>query len=147
MPKTISRWKLTFDPGGAAVVLVDFGQKLDDDLRFPLRKGVEEVRLVRAAAPLLRNTGNHAVGIRIGVYQDESTDKAARAAVLTSLIAAAGYGVKPLRVEIDDHAAGYWQFASCAVTEHEPARHIEAPAARWLRVYQLTCAGLSYTAI
>lgn len=145
MPGEYSQWKLTFDPSGSPKVLVDFNQKLAGDLKFPQRNGLDVVPSPDSGWPLLLATGNSSVIIAVEVFADESTDKAARAALLNSLIATAGYGVKPLKIEVAGYSDRYWTFASCGIAEYDAQRALSAPTARNLKGYKLTCAGLSYT--
>lgn len=141
-----SKWKLTLDPAGTPKVLLNFGDKIDDELSFPTKLGLEVVDLTDSAVPFLRPNGNNVVEISWKVYSDVSTDVLSRADVLDSLIAVLAYTRKPLRIEIDGVTTGYWQFANAFVTEFEPTRHLSSPAARAGKSYSATCVGLTYTA-
>lgn len=140
---TRSRWKLTWDPAGTPIVLLDFDEMIADEPRWPMSRGTETVPLADSLVPFLRASGNHSVQIGFEVARTETLDATARQRVLESLIAAASMAKKPLRVEIQGISDRYWQFSQCLVTEHNPARHIPAPGSRHLRGWTLVCAGLA----
>lgn len=139
----LSNWKLTFDPAGTPRVLLDFGQKMVQELRWPVRRGLEVVDIAEAAAPFLRVTGNAVVALSFEVFADEATDALSRRALLEGLIAVAALGKRPLRVEIAGISGTYWQFANAAISEHEPARHLTAPTARASLKYNIQATGLT----
>ena len=141
-----SKWKLTLDPAGTPKVLLNFGDKIDQELTFPLKLGLEVVDLVDSQDPFLRPSGNNKVEMSWTVYSDEDTDVESRVAVMNSLIAVMAYTRKPLRIEIDGFTDGYWQFANAFVNEFEPSRHLQSPKARAAKIYNATCTGLTYTA-
>ena len=76
--KLSSNWRIVHDPSGSPLVLLGRGQWMEGELQFPLRRGLDIVPLVEAAAPMLRPTGNAAVELRLTTYQDYATDTAAR---------------------------------------------------------------------
>lgn len=139
----LSNWKLTYDPAGTPLVLLDVGWKVAGELRFPLKRGLEVVDLAEAAAPFLRPAGNSVVTIQFEVFKDESLDKTARQAVMESLIAVNALGKKPLRIEISGITDRYWQFSNAYLHEHNPARYLEAPVARRVLGYTITATGLT----
>lgn len=141
-----SNWKLTLDPSGTPKVLLNFGDKIDEELSFPLKLGLEVVDLTDSPAPFLRPTKNNTVEISWTVYSDQATDKDSRVEVMNSLIAVMAYTRKPLRIEVSGHSAGYWQFANAFIKEFEPRRHLNSPIARAAKIYSATCTGLTYTA-
>jgi len=139
----LSNWKLTFDPAGTPLVLLDYGAKIAGELRFPLRRGLEVVDLVGASEPFLRATGNSVVSLQFEVFKDETLDKTARQSVMESLIAVNMRTRKPLKIQVYGITDRYWQFANAYVNEHNPGRYLEAPTARLVKGYTITCTGLA----
>lgn len=143
---TTSNWKITWDPAGTPLVLVDFGQKLLSEPVFSLAQGEEPVTLVDSAAPFLRPCGNAVVNITLETAADAASDALARAAIMRAIIATAT-SRKPLRVEASGYTTGYWQFAAAVVTSLAPQRHMETPAARHTAAWQITATGLTETTL
>lgn len=120
---TSSQWRLTYDPAGAATVLVDFDTMLEsDELEPQLDKTVEVVQLVDAAAPFLRVGKNAVVNFSVRVISEATTDADSRAAMLDSLIDAQDATKKPLRIEVAGITNAYWQFANATAKSHKPRR-------------------------
>lgn len=143
MPLLSSNWKLTYDPAGAAVVLLDFAQLIADEPRWSVVKGLEQVALPGGSAPFLRPSGNAVFQVGFETYQDESLDRIARVRVMTSLMDVAELGRKPLRVEIYEQTDRYYQFASAYVTQHDPGRYMQASKARMFKGWTIVATGLS----
>ncbi len=141
--KLASNWKITFDPAGAATVLLAFGDDIEGEPRFPLGRGLEIVTLPGAAAPFLRPTGNSSVRLQINVYTSKTTDALARAAVLDSLIAIDATTRKPTKIEVAGLSTSYWIFAESYIQEHTPARELDAPEAGLVKSYTIVATGLS----
>ena len=80
-----SNWKLTFDPAGTPLVILDYGADIDSELRLPLAKGVEAVDLPGSGVPFLRVLGNNRYAIKFRVFTPTSVDTTARAAMMDSL--------------------------------------------------------------
>ena len=141
-----SNFKLTYDPAGAATVILDYGDRIGDELEFALAKSVETVQLIDAAAPFLRVAQNAVTTFSIVRATDKPTDKEARAAMLDSLIAAQAASKKPLKIEVNGYTDGrYWQFATATVTAHKPKRYLETPAARWQQTTDIVATVLTYS--
>jgi len=143
-----SAWKLTYDPSGTPQVLVDYGQLIDDELDAALKKAVEVVSLVDAAAPFIRVGKNAVVNFSVRVLlETAATDTAARVAVLNSLVAAQTATRKPLRIEVSGHTTDYWQFANATVEGHTPRRHLDSPFPATLTQWDIVATGLTKTAV
>ena len=140
-----SCYKLTYDPAGAATVILAFGDRIDAEPEFGLEKSVEVIGLVDAAAPFIRIGKNAVVNFSITRALDAATDTEARAAVLDSLIAAAAATKKPLKIEVNGYTDRYWQFANATVKTHKPRRYLESYVARWVQTYDIVATGLAYT--
>jgi len=138
-----SNWKFTFDPAGAALVWLDYGQLIADEPRWSLAKGLEQVPLPGGSAPFLRPSGNSVFQVAFETYQDETLDRIARVRVLESLMDVADLGRKPLRVQIADQTDRYYQFASAYVTQHDPGRFMESAKARMFKGWTIVATGLS----
>lgn len=139
--KVSSNWKLTFDPAGVPRVLLNYGDQMEGELRFPLRKSLEVVSLAEAAAPFLRLGAEAVVSFSFTVYSTAASDLLARRECLESLVAIAPLVRKPLRVEIAGTGT-YWQFSNCAIAEHETGRELHGSLAKLIKTYQITATGL-----
>lgn len=137
----ISNWKLTL---GSEVIL-DIGQEMADELKFPQRNGLEVVPTPDSAWPLLLDTRNSAVTLKVQAYVTPADDKTARAAVLDSLVTRAAETISTLKMEVAGYTDRYWTAAQCRATEFEPEVVVTARGPRVLRTFSLTCAGLSRT--
>ena len=147
--KVASIYKLTFDPASTALVLLDYGDYLEEEIKWPLQRGVEVIPLVDSAAPFLRSTGNAFVTLNLARYQTVAAysaiaaDLAARETTLDKLISIAAATQKILRVQLQGFTDHYWEFAACVISGLETTRYLEAPVARVFSNVSLTCAGLS----
>ena len=141
-----SCYKLTYDPAGAATVILDYGDRIADELEPELSKLVEIVPLIDAPAPFIRIGKNASTTLTIVRATDAPSDKEARAAILDSIIAAQTATKKPLKIEVYGYTDRYWQFAAASITNHKPKRVLETSAARWQRTSVIVATGLTYTA-
>lgn len=81
-----SNWKITFDHAGAVpLVLLDFGDKIENELPYEWRHGVEVVDLAAASQPFIRGSGNATTRLQFTVYRSALDDESARAAVLNAV--------------------------------------------------------------
>lgn len=142
-----STWKLTLDPAGTPVVLLDYDQELAEDLSWPFKRGSEVVTLEDNSAVFLRDRKAHVYTLGFTVFKDESTDAAARRGIMTGLIAAAAMTKKPLKVEALGVTDVYWLFSSCLVTDHDPQSVVLFPLPRIQRAYRITATGLSQVTV
>ena len=138
-----SNWKLTFDPAGTPLVLLAIGDEMAEEIRWPLKKGMELVNLLDSANPFLRATGNNSFSIRLEVFADESGDAMARRKIMESLLAVAALGKKPLKIEAAGVTDRYWLAAAAVITDYDPAILIDFPGARATKVYAITMASLT----
>lgn len=143
MAKISSNWRLRFDPAGADVVLLAYGDMVEGELKFPWARPLETVPLVDAAAPFLRLSKNSKLVLSFAVYKAHASDAAARQAVMESLLAIDALVKKPLRIEISGISDRYWQFANAAVSEHEPAMDVNPARPRTVRSYNITVTGMT----
>jgi hypothetical protein len=142
-----STWKLTLDPAGTTVVLLDYDQELAEDLSWSFQRGTEVVTLEESAAVFLRDKKSHVYSLGFTVFSDESTDSDSRRAIMVGLIAASALTKKPLKVEAMGVTDVYWIFSSCIVTDHDPQSVIPFPLPRIQRVYRITATGLSQVTV
>lgn len=128
---------------GTGTVILNYGDEIAAEPRWPLRKGLEVIALVDAANSYLRPTGGNVHTIQLDVFADEALDATARQSIMASLINAAGLGKAALVIEIYGITDRYWSFASAAVTDHTPARIIDAATARLVKTWSITAATLT----
>ena len=140
-----SCYKLTYDPAGTPVVLLNYGDKIEAELEFPLEKSVEVVQLVDSAAPFVRVSKNAVVNVSLGRALDAASDKEARAAVLAALILAQTATKKPLKIEVLGYSDRYWTFANATLKSSKVRRYLNTPQARWVQTFDFICTGLIQT--
>jgi hypothetical protein len=139
----VSNWKLTLDPAGTPLVLINIGDKLEEELSIGLSRLIDVIPLVRGTAPLIRNRGNAVTQLSYAIYQDAASDAVSRQDLLTSLITSLSADPKPLKVEISTITDRYWQFASAIISDVTPLRYIPAKNPRRLTRYSITATSLS----
>jgi hypothetical protein len=146
MPLHISILKLTFDPSGSALVLLDYGSAMPDGpLHFPQRNPASVENTPDSAYPLILDGLNSAFTIKFSVAADGAASPAeSMRLVLDSLIAIGARGVKPLKIEVQGISGHHWLVAQCKITDHEPWNEPVKSTARTMKQYTLTCAGISY---
>ena len=143
--KIASNWKLRFDPAGDNIVILDFGQYVDQEFPWKLAMNCDVVPIVDGAAPFLRKGGNAVVTLEFKTYSALAYDKYARRDMMRSLMDIAALGKKPLRVEVYDLPDRYWQFAQCVISTAAPRREVEATKARWEQSYSIVATNLTQT--
>jgi hypothetical protein len=140
-----SVWKITFNPGGSAVVLVDYDDLIDQELGISLAAACEVIEPVDSANAYFRDGQTRTFTTSIKVYKTETLDVDARVAAMNSLLAAASYTKAPLRIQINGFSGHYWQFSSAFIKGHAPLREILSGRARWSKVWDIVATGMSYT--
>ena len=140
--KIYSRWRLTFDPGGIALVILQFGDYLEAELEPALSREAEVVPLIGSIAPFLRPMGNNSYQLEYLVYRSSNSDVAARTNMMDSLCAIDDLGKKPLRLQLANDAGlltdRYWQWSEAIVRSHAVKREVEAAKPRYLFKFNIT---------
>lgn len=140
--KIYSRWRLTFDPGGLNLVILQFGDYLEGEIEPSLAREAEVVPLIGSAAPFLRPMGNNSYQMEYLVYRRATTDLAARSLMMDSLCAIDDLGKKPLRMQVMDDAGlrtdRYWQWSEAIVRSHAVKREVEAAKPRYYLKFNIT---------
>jgi len=132
-----SDWKLTLDPAGTPLVLLDYGEMLEAELEFSGRRGVTLTPLVRSADPRMRDGKNLSVTFAFRVYRPADTWPLARAAAMATALAALEKTKAPLRIEAAG-LGGYTTYAECLVSDASGA--IDEDEGRWhITNYALVC--------
>jgi hypothetical protein len=143
-----SSWKLTYDPAGTPVVLVNYGDLLESDELDPaLEKTVEVVSLVDAAAPFIRVGKNAVTSFSLRVLSFGATDLAARSAMLDAIITAQTATKKPLRIEVEGVTGYYWQWANATVKGFRPRRLLADTAPAVATQWDIVATTLTKTAV
>ncbi|MEO5914871.1 MAG: hypothetical protein ABIS50_11600 [Luteolibacter sp.] len=138
-----SEWKLTFDPDGTPLVLVDYGQEIDNELSIALERACELVPLLEAD-PFIRDEESQSHSFSVKVYTYQTLDKYARRDALNSLISTAALGKKPLKVEVNG-IGGYWQYANSWLRTLMPMIDLDADAPCYFKQYNIVAVGFSRT--
>lgn len=140
-----SNWRMTYDPAGTPLVILDFQDKIDEEPRFGFQTGVDVVPLLASDLPLLRATGNGVFDISFRRLLSQSSDTLAREEVLEWLVNNAARGKAPLQIEILDGTYATYQFSAAVIVQHETQRIITSPFCRYAISFQITAAGLTRT--
>lgn len=138
--------KLTFDPGGANVVLLNFDDRLlDGPLKFPQRNGVDVTPTPDSPYPLILATLNSQFSMKFAKVESGAASQAlAMAAALNSLITESARGVDQLKIEVQGISGHHWLVQYCGCTEHEPYALPATNENLTVKSYTLSCAGISY---
>ena len=140
-----SSWKLTHDPEGDPLVLVNYGQEINEELGWTLERACEVVPLTDSDDPFLNPDGNALYPLEIYVFSDVATDKASRFAMMQGLISYRDLPKEPLRVEIDGYLDGrYHQFGASWIKIYAP-RHLVEFAGRYGKKLSIIATKLTYT--
>lgn len=140
-----SLYKVTFSPGSSPLVLINYGDYIDQELAVVLDRAFEVIDPVDATDVFIRDGKTAKYEFSFKVYKTESLDLTARVAALQSLITVAALGKKPLKIELQGHSGHYWQFASCGIKRHVPVKVQSQGRVRWSRQYDVVASGFTYT--
>lgn len=136
MPDVSSNWKITLDPDGEALVLVDFGQRMSDELTWGWKQVVDEVKKQGGTTDHFPR-GNVTGPVSFGSYKDHNDDAAAREWMALLFVALNDFtGARTtLKVEIQ---GGDIFTVSNVVLEEAPTKMVPtAPVARTLTTWKL----------
>lgn len=138
--------KLTFNPGGTNLVLLNYGSKLaDGPVKFPQANGRDIVPTPDSPYPLILDTLNSQFPIKFTVVDDSPTSPAeAMRTVFNSLVATPSYGVKQLKIEVQGITGHYWLVQYCHLTKNEVWSQPDSRFARMMKTIEMSCAGISY---
>jgi hypothetical protein len=139
----ISNWKLTFDPSGTPLVLLDYGDWLREELFPDMTKPAEVVNLAEASAPFIRDLGNRTFRVAFTVVEDAADDKTMRRTIMESLATVGPLARKVLKVQVNGITDRYWKFANAFVTEHTPKPVVTSAGARLEKRYSITATDFS----
>lgn len=140
-----SPWKLSFGTS-SPVVILDYAEKLEDEIDWGGTRQAEVINLVDSAAPFLRDAKNLVYKIRFTVQRDSGTDIQSRTAMLDGLITWAGKTRDILKVQAYGIATfPYWQFSGAIVTA-TTFKGRTVGLGRNYTTYEITATGLSKVA-
>jgi hypothetical protein len=130
-----SNWRLTYDPTGTPLVLLDFGQIMEGEFTIPWRQQAESRGKIRATTSTRYARGNVESGLALTTFKDHATDAAARLWLLQTSIALNGYSGRTalLRLEISGSETVY-QLADATLDAAESELRIAGNArtrTRW----------------
>ena len=140
-----SLYKVTFSPSSSPLVLVNYGDYIDQELAMVLDRAFEVIDPVDDADVFIRDGKSARYEFSFRVYKAETLDLTARVAAMNSLITVAGLGKKSLRIELQGHSGHYWQFASCGIKRYAPVKVQSYGKARWSKQYDVVASGFTYT--
>lgn len=116
-----STWKVTWDPSGTPLVLLDFGDDTTAELAIPWRQEIERFALIGADWGAFYARGNIAREVRVtkvAAYTDPASLREAILAMDAALSARAGEHA-PLRIAVQD--GDTYVAVRAAIAAHEPA--------------------------
>ena len=134
-----SPWKITC----GSTVILDYGERLDDEIDWGGSRVSEVVNLIDADTPFIRDAKNKTFTIKFQVQRDSGSDAASATAMLDGLIAWGGLTTAILKVQRQGITTfPYWQFARCLITATN-AKGRAVGLGLNLTTYQITAAGLT----
>ena len=126
----ISNWKITYDPAGAVLVIVDFGEAIEGEISFPWAQQIQGGSPTKSLASYNYARGAVRGGLSLTAIKDHADDKAARKWCLDlaiALAAVAGVNGKVLKLEAKGDTE-YYELASATINSAEPAMRIAGVA-------------------
>lgn len=139
-----SNWRLTFNPLGAAEILLDYGDMLESELNWSIKKPLQITMLDDAVAPYIRHGGNAVYNFSFRVMKPLEPDTQARKDIINSLKQVQAHVVGSLKVKtLSDgvHAGADWTFAHAYITEYSAIRDPDAEGI--IQSYTLTATALA----
>ena len=136
-----SPWKITLSPAASPLVMLDFSDRVNDEIDWGLSKIVEVIPLTRSAAPLLQNQDNRSYQFGYEVQRTHSTDAELAAGILDDLIAWGARDVAELKIERAGLTTHYWKMTQAAITAINGKSRTVGKFLRTTKV-QITAAGL-----
>lgn len=143
-----SRWKITYDPAGYNVVLVDNGQQIDAEIPWTVERPMEVVPLVDSAVPFIRPSGNASFRIDFTAFEVQGSDYNARFEAMAWLEYWQNLPKRPLKVQFGVAAGGvygfpHFMFSSCLISSFQTTRIIESGKPILAKKYSIIAAGLT----
>lgn len=137
-----SNWRIIFDPDDVAWSLLGYGEIIDEELVWSLKKPLQVTQLDESVAPFLRHGGNAAVNFAFKIYIPETVDIYARMLMMDFMLIIQDFQVRPLLINIQgtDAAVTRWRFAASYITEFTTQRDPEYEGS--IISYAITAAGM-----
>lgn len=129
----LSPWKLTYDPFGDAVVLLDFGERIAEDVVWASQRGTSVISLVRSPAPFLHDGRNVSLRASYRKLITAETPTNLLRNVMSGLISHQALAKKPLKIEAKGIVEMYWLAAAAMVPQ---ANMSTARSGRMANVYE-----------
>jgi hypothetical protein len=134
-----SNFKVTYDPSGTPLVLVNFANLIGEELEIPWAQDVQKSTRTRAPDGKNFGRGNVQNGLTFVVYKDHADDATARAWMFSHAVSLPKLETKTVKVEIQ---GGAQYLMSEAVIQSAPSRMvIHTTKARTMTTYTLVGAG------
>jgi len=137
-----SSWKLTWDPEGTPVVLLDIGDRVASEILWPSERGAEVVPLPDADVPFLRDSGNQAIRISYDrIEQGTGSHASVCKAIMARLIQHGTLAKKPVKIEAAGVADVHWMAEAALAPRMEPGIRVSGRSEYATR-YTLILAGI-----
>lgn len=135
----VSNLKITYDPGGTPRLIVNYGDKIAEEIELPWNQQVQDSPRTRANSMDYFGRGNVANGLRFSVYNDHADNATARAWMFALVAGLPTLEKKTLKVEIQGGAA---YLMSAAVLRSVVPRFVtNAPGPRTMTSYDIAGGG------
>lgn len=144
----LSHWKLTHDPTGTPVVILDYEDEIQDEPTISLRRGLNVIE-IPYGTPFLQPTAQDVYEVSLTIIKGAASDALARRDMLAALTDRWDQlAKKPLRLEIRYQTDRYHQWASAFFTTAAPRLLVtDGPANAWALPITFTAVSFTKTII
>lgn len=131
-----SNWRVTFDHGGTyAMVLLDHGDDMDEELAFPWAQRVDTATPMRAAAALQYARNAVETTLQLAVYRTHASHAAARNYLLAHAASLPLGVTRAVRFDVLGGAA--YSLSSAAIASGDGRMVVNTGAVRTLTKYTI----------
>lgn len=133
----VSNWKITYDPSGAALVLVDFGDDLSDELILAWSQSIDPAGYTGATDMDFFARGKVSIPFGFGVVKAHASDVAMRNWMFAYVAALPVKETKPLKIEIQ--GGDSYQAGKCVLESVVPVPITNRSGAETLTNFRTMC--------
>lgn len=137
MPDASSNWKITLDPDGEALVLVDYGQRINGEFTFGWKQVVDEGRRQSAEAMQHFPRGNVSGPLSFGVFKDHADDATAREWMALLFIALSDFISASTTLKVEIQGGDIFTVSNVVLEEAPTQMVLTAAGARTLTTWKL----------
>ncbi|MGC4013445.1 MAG: hypothetical protein QM755_02845 [Luteolibacter sp.] len=133
-----SNWRITYDPAGAATVLVDYGDDLVDEPQMSWSQSVDNAAYTGAPSMDYFGRGLVQMPIRFSVLREHADDATMRSWLCNHLASLPVGEKKPLKLEING-GTDVFQFDVSVIRTVTPVPVTNGAGAETVTDYQFDC--------